>query len=176
MNYGAQPDWISIGPYSGYLFTMDVHEIELHLDAAGLNDGTYRTCVVIDNNSADRLIPVPITLRVGQTLVEESTARGSLPRSFLSVNYPNPFNASTRIAYRVGSPGPGGELAHVRLAVHNILGQLVRELVDEPQGAGSYSVWWDGRDERGMDVASGVYLCRLQVEDIRQTSKMLLVR
>ncbi len=176
VNYGAQPDWISIEPNSGYLFTMDVDEIELHLDAAGLNDGTYRTCVVIDNDSADRLIPVPITLRVGQTPVEESTAKGSLPRSFLSVNYPNPFNASTRIAYRVGSPGSGGELAHVRLAVHNILGQLVRELVDEPQGAGSYSVWWDGRDERGMDVASGVYLCRLQVGDIRQTSKMLLIR
>ena len=175
-NYGAQPDWISIGPYSGYLFTNDVHQIELHLDAAGLNDGTYRTCVVIDNNSADRLIPVPITLRVGQTPVEERTAKGSLPRSFMSVNYPNPFNAGTRIAYRVSSPGPGGELAHVRLAVHNILGQLVRELVDEPQDAGSYSVWWDGRDERGMDVASGVYLCRLQVGDIRQTSKMLLIR
>ena len=74
----------------------------------------------------------------------------------LQSNHPNPFNASTRIPYRLASPGP------VRLVIFNALGQPVRTLVDEFQVAGPYVVPWDGRDDRGRRVANGAYLYRLQ--------------
>jgi hypothetical protein len=93
----------------------------------------------------------------------------------LSQNYPNPFNPATTIRFKVE-----GERLKVpiptTLKIHNVLGQLVRTLVDEPKWTGSYTVIWDGKDDRGSEVASGVYLCKLQVGDQSQTKKMVLIR
>ena len=73
-------------------------------------------------------------------------------------NYPNnPFNPDTTIRFGLASP------SEVRLTVYNGLGQRVRPLIDEEQPAGGDEQNWDGRDDSGQDVASGVYLCRLEV-------------
>ena len=69
--------------------------------------------------------------------------------SGLDPNFPNPFNTSTQIVYRLASPGP------VRLTIYNILGQPIRTLVDQSQPAGSYQVRWDARDQRGTALAGG---------------------
>ena len=89
--------------------------------------------------------------------------------SSLDPNYPNPFNSSTQIPYRVSAPGP------VRLVIYNTLGQPVRTLVDAVQAAGAYQVPWDGRDHRGARVANGVYLYRLQAGEIARVRKMLVL-
>ena len=89
--------------------------------------------------------------------------------SGLQSNYPNPFNSSTQIPYRVRTPGP------VRLVIYNALGQSVRTLVDEFQAAGAYQVSWDSRDQRGVRVANGVYLYRLQAGAIAQVRKMIVL-
>ena len=97
-------------------------------------------------------------------------AKATLPvASGLDPNYPNPFNSSTQIPYRVSAPGP------VRLVIYNTLGQPVRTLVDEIQAAGAYQVPWDGRDHRGARVANGVYLYRLQAGEIAWVRKMLVL-
>ncbi len=97
-------------------------------------------------------------------------AKATLPvASGLEPNYPNPFNSSTQIPYRVSTPGP------VRLVIYNVLGQPVRTLVDEIQAAGAYQVPWDGRDHRGARVANGIYLYRLQAGSISQVRKMLVL-
>ena len=70
-------------------------------------------------------------------------------------NRPNPFNASTRIAYSLAAGG------RVRLEIYNVLGQAQQTLVDQVQAAGVYQVSWNGRDQRGAAVAAGVYLVRL---------------
>ena len=70
--------------------------------------------------------------------VEEGSAVSNL-----SPNFPNPFNSSTQIAYRLAAPGP------VRLEIYNALGQAVRTLVDEVQAVGFYQVGWDARDRSG---------------------------
>ena len=90
--------------------------------------------------------------------------------SGLDPNYPNPFNASTQIAYRLATPGP------VRLTIYNILGQPVRTLVDQSQPAGSYQVRWDARDQQGTALASGVYLVRLRYPGGEQTRRLLLLK
>lgn len=177
VDYGEPPDWISLEyPPSGLLSPDSTDQIILHLDASGLSNGVYRSGLVIGNNSPDRYLSVPVTMRVGQTPVEGDETAAGLPHPGLSVNYPNPFNAGTRIAYQVGSRSYGRDVQPVRLIIYNLLGQRVRKLVDEKQGPGSYSVWWDGRDAGGVELASGVYMCRLEVGDFRQMRKMVLLR
>ena len=114
----------------------------------------------------------------------------SLPRAFaLSQNYPNPFNPSTTIRYDIpvanGSDDPGRrgpeavpeeEGVPVRLFIYDIRGRLVRRLVNEEKDPGRYQVHWDGRDDRGASVSSGVYLYRLQAGDFVSTKKMVMVR
>ena len=97
-----------------------------------------------------------------------------LPETFaLFSNYPNPFNPRTVIEYAVPASGAGEA---VRLEVYNIVGQRVRLLVDARQAAGFYRVTWDGTNEAGMPVASGVYVYRLQAGRFSQVRRMLLLK
>ncbi len=94
-------------------------------------------------------------------------------------NYPNPFNPVTSIQYCVGSrqtEAADNSTQHVTLKVYNLLGQLVRTLVDEPKSQGSYEVLWDGKDQNGEEVSSGVYFYRLKASDYVQTKKMILLK
>jgi immune inhibitor A len=88
----------------------------------------------------------------------------------LRQNHPNPFNPSTRIEYTVPRDG------QVKLEIFNLLGQRIRTLVDEGQKRGSYSVGWDGADEDGTFVPTGVYLYRLRADDFEGTNKMILLK
>lgn len=94
----------------------------------------------------------------------------SLPEEYLlAQNYPNPFNASTTISYQIPSA------THVTLSVYNLLGQEIRRLVDAQQSAGDNAVSWNGMDEDGYHVSSGVYLYRLQCGDRSFTRRMLVL-
>ncbi|MFQ6002794.1 MAG: FlgD immunoglobulin-like domain containing protein [Candidatus Zixiibacteriota bacterium] len=62
------------------------------------------------------------------------------------------------------------------MKIYNVLGQLVRTLVNEPKESGTYEVIWDGRDDNGNEVASGIYFYRLQAGDFTEAKKMLLLR
>ena len=104
-------------------------------------------------------------------MVEEHQA-ASLPLHFgLAQNYPNPFNSSTVIGF---------DLPHsdeIELSVHNLMGQKVAELIDGLRAAGAYALHWDGRDDGGRELASGVYVYRLQAgNELVETRKMALVR
>ncbi|MBI5472564.1 MAG: T9SS type A sorting domain-containing protein [Ignavibacteriae bacterium] len=80
-----------------------------------------------------------------------------LPTSFdLAQNYPNPFNPTTTIRYALP------EAARVNLSIYNVLGQRVAELTNEIQNAGFYNVIWNGRNEAGAQVATGVYFYRIE--------------
>ncbi len=107
-----------------------------------------------------------------QENVTSVEATPPLPTEFsLGQNYPNPFNAFTRIQY--GLPGP----SRVSLVVFNVLGQKVRTLLERrSQEAGFHSVDWDGRDDSGREVGSGLYVYRLQAGDFVQAKKMTLLR
>ncbi len=85
-------------------------------------------------------------------------------------NRPNPFNPVTTIEYSVADAGP------LALNVYSVGGQLVRTLVDGQVDAGSYSVAWDGRDQRGVPVASGVYYYKIEAPEFTQTRKMVLMK
>jgi len=94
-----------------------------------------------------------------------------LPEGFsLTGNYPNPFNPSTSISFTLPASG------QVSLAVYDITGRTVRELVSGSMPAGAHSVTWDGRDENGTVVSSGVYLSRLVQGKNSVSRRMLLVK
>ncbi|MBC6952446.1 T9SS C-terminal target domain-containing protein, partial [candidate division KSB1 bacterium] len=100
------------------------------------------------------------------TKVEENKTSAQAPGDFaLSQNYPNPFNPSTKIDYAVTKTGL------VRLAVYNVIGQKVATLVDGVRTAGSYTVTWEA-----SNLASGVYVYRLEAGGQVYTRKLLLAR
>jgi len=90
-------------------------------------------------------------------------------------NRPNPFNPSTVIDFAIDNSGTAG-LENVKLQIYNILGQNVTTLIDEPLPTGQYSVTWDGTDDNGSAVASGVYLYRLKIGEASKTKKMMLLK
>jgi hypothetical protein len=93
------------------------------------------------------------------------------PTAFaLLPSYPNPFNPVTTIPYAVP------EASEVRLAVYNILGQEVVELIRAEHQPGHYRIAWAGRDAAGRPVASGVYLVRMQAGNFSQVNKMILMK
>ncbi len=97
----------------------------------------------------------------------------ALPKAFaLSQNFPNPFNPSTTIAFDI----PEGKEVSVRLNVYNMRGQLVRTLVNELKSEGSYQIQWDGTDNYGRRVSSGVYFYRITTGEFSQTRKMVILK
>jgi hypothetical protein len=113
--------------------------------------------------------------RMAWTDVEEDETESGHGRQFsLLPNFPNPFNPDTRIRYSVH--GTSDHPAEITLAVYNVLGQKVRTLVSGPREPGTHEVIWDGRDDGGQSLASGIYFCRLEAEDFTETKKMLLIR
>ena len=96
-----------------------------------------------------------------------------LPKAFsLGQNNPNPFNPATTISYSI----PEGGSVRVTLKIYDLRGRLVRSLFDELRQPGSFSVFWDGKDNVGHQVSSGVYLYRMQARDFVQTRKMVLLK
>jgi hypothetical protein len=100
------------------------------------------------------------------------TAVGGAPglATTLHANHPNPFNPTTTIRYELAAAG------NVRLRVFDAAGRLVRTLVDTSEGAGAHDVTFDGRDDNGRPVASGVYFYRLDAGTTTQTRKMVLLK
>ncbi|MFQ5821980.1 MAG: right-handed parallel beta-helix repeat-containing protein [Candidatus Heimdallarchaeota archaeon] len=94
-----------------------------------------------------------------------------IPKTYrLSQNYPNPFNPETRIEYDLPKK------SEVKLTIYNMLGQKVVTLVNKEQVAGSHSVHWDGTNDKGVKVSSGLYLYRIEAGDFIRTKKMLLLK
>lgn len=95
----------------------------------------------------------------------------SAPRDFaLRQNYPNPFNSQTTIDYQLSETG------EVELAVYDLLGQHITTLARGIREAGAHAIKWDGRNQTGGNVASGVYLYRLSGRGFAQTKKLLLIK
>ncbi|NIR47172.1 T9SS type A sorting domain-containing protein, partial [candidate division KSB1 bacterium] len=93
------------------------------------------------------------------------------PSTFqLYQNYPNPVNPETTIRFDLPESG------HVRLSIYNMLGQKIRTLLNEIRSAGQYSIRWDGKNDFGSEVSSGVYIVRMTVGEIVKSRKLLKLK
>lgn len=120
-----------------------------------------------DNATVQKSVTVIVTGPVGV----EPVPQAALPSQFeLSQNYPNPFNPETRISFQLP------EAADVQLIVYNMLGQQVRVLVNNHLSPGFYESIWNGQNDYGIQLASGVYIYRLVTPTFQKTLKMTLIR
>jgi len=104
------------------------------------------------------------------TSVEQSD-RDLGPTVFhLGQNYPNPFNPTTTMLFSLPRK------SHVKLDIYNMRGQKVRALLNEERPAGFYEARWNGRDDNGVQVSSGVYLYRIKADGFFQTRKMIFMK
>ena len=95
----------------------------------------------------------------------------------LRQNTPNPFTAATGTRLLVEVPEVGDEVSRfVRVDVYNVRGTLVRRLLDQPLQPGRYPVAWDGRDDAGALVPSGVYIAVAEMAGVRRRVRMIFVR
>lgn len=115
----------------------------------------------IDMAAADGRTALVSFVRSGKTVPDGFT---------LYQNYPNPFNPATQIEFSLNTA------SDVRLTVYDLLGREVTSLIDTPLEAGRHSATWNGRDQHGQVVSSGVYFYRLKTESSEQTRKMILMK
>jgi hypothetical protein len=162
------PDWGVLGQYWGGLGTA--------IAAADLNNDGVDELILgepfyfFGSNKGRVYIYSGDTAFVS---VEDEEEEHILPHQLtLEQNYPNPFNANTVIRYSLDV----SRSTHTTLKIYNILGEEVRTLVDKRQSKGEYQVSWNGKDNHGKEVASGIYFYRLRVGDRSETRKLLLLK
>jgi len=159
-------DWLQLDSMSGNLAVGETDDIHVTFDATDLVEGSYEAEIrVVNNAGASVSVPVMLIVNESGTGVENVPAR-----VFLARNHPNPFNPKTSI--RFGLPEAGS----VRLAVYDMSGRLVRVLVSGELSTGTHELIWDGRDDAGEQVSSGIYFARLRAGDIRLNRKMVLLK
>lgn len=114
----------------------------------------------------------PVVITEAGTAVDVSTGIGDDVRHVysLSQNFPNPFNPVTVVQYSLAQKG------HVRIAVYDVSGRVVRVLVDEERDAGPHSLVWDGRNNDGDELASGIYFVRYRAGTASFWKKAALLR
>ncbi|MFQ5706966.1 MAG: FlgD immunoglobulin-like domain containing protein [bacterium] len=143
-----------------------------HLGGAVVNGAITLALRLNFANTADWIDIGAIGIVVSPTVtsVPEQNETGSPSNFSLGQNYPNPFNPSTTIDYDVQQKGS------VRIDIYNSLGQPVRTLVDGIKPEGSYHATWDGRDNKGLLLPSGVYYYQMRVGDHTSARRMLLLK
>lgn len=188
-----RPGWAKVDSMQGWIQPGESKTLNLIFDPLTYPRGVYHADLIIEswdkNHQLETLI-IPMTLGIDTTIDTATSVDWSESESpdkiALLQNSPNPFNPLTSIQYLVGG-GSGkvavGELRtadggqfHTTLKIYNILGQKVRTLVDELKRPGNYEVVWDGKDDHGIEVASGIYLCKLTVDSYQKINKMVLLK
>jgi len=122
---------------------------------------------------AESVVPLELRDAIGNTWNYNITVKANSTKQpaadALIGNYPNPFNPDTVISYSLATS------RNASLVVYNALGQKVRTIVDGQHEAGKFAVKWDGKDDMGRLVSSGVYYCRLMAERFTETKKMVFM-
>ncbi|MBN1630357.1 MAG: DUF1565 domain-containing protein [Thermoleophilia bacterium] len=161
--------WLSWDPVGGLIDYYGTGEVNIVANATGLEEGAYTSALlVLGDDPSQPQVPVPITLNVTSTGIEEE----GVPRDYaLHANHPNPFNPITTISYDLPVAGK------VELSVYNVAGRLVRSLIrDQVRPAGRHAVTWDGCDDNQEEVASGVYFYRIEAGEFRDMRQMVLLK
>jgi hypothetical protein len=129
---------------------------------------TYQIADVEEGTNKETLHPA-ITIMA----TKEALQAKEIPEAFaLHANYPNPFNPTTTIEFDV----PVGTYNYTSLRIYDVSGKLVKTLIDEPMEPGYHSVIWDGKDDNGKSVNSGVYIYKMTTESYHKTRRCILLK
>jgi hypothetical protein len=159
--------WINLNMSSGTLAQGQSQEIIIHFNTDDVPQEVHSCNIVITSDSWDGKT-IPITL----TPIVNDNDPGYIPAATaLQQNYPNPFNPETVIPYSISETAN-----RVTLKIYNMKGQLINTLKDAPAAIGNYKLTWNGTDESGSSVSSGIYFYKLAVDGNTLTRKMILIK
>jgi len=168
--HSAHGDVTDLLRYSGedYAELLPNEWIDLEFTAPPLQEGMQRSFVFVSRGRYDA-IEQKQAVKAGTTETQASTHNA--PVSFrLEQNFPNPFNPMTVIRFSLP------DQMQVKIVLYDVLGRLVRTLVDKELPAGDREVMWDGKSDGGVNAPSGVYLCRITAGRETAVRRMLLVK
>ncbi len=177
LGYGSK--YNAGGPTADIVADIDF-EIRIETSAASSNDNSVTRNPDGDISIGDPFVEhvsiseanfSPGTTIDGNTVVSVDESQVQVPEEYsLGQNYPNPFNPSTEIKFSMPENGV------VSLKVYNLLGSEIKTLTRGNFSAGTHSVIWDGTNEQGISVSTGVYIYRLEVNNFIQTNKMMFLK
>jgi hypothetical protein len=131
-----------------------------------LQNSVYTGTLIINSDDPNALVNTIPLYGTGQPVANDDPV--AVLVTSLKGCYPNPFNPTTTISFSIKEKTP------VELIIYNILGQKVRTLVNQPLEPGEHSIVWNGTDNKGRSVASGIYFYRMKAGNYSETKKMVL--
>ena len=170
------PSGIAVDPYRGKIYWTDLNPGRIHrANLNGTDAEDFLTGIIWGRFIALDLTQAIESWSVVNLQGKQPTLWGRIRGNALLPNFPNPFNPETWIPYQLS------EAAHVRIRIYDVAGQLVRTLDLGTKLASSYlsregAAYWDGRNNMGESVSSGVYFYTLEAGDYRRTRRMTVVR
>lgn len=166
VNYLSGDSWILLD--TTYMYSLEAGEsynISVPISSTGLTNTTVIAELIFENNTGPDVI-VPVTMIVNDSL---SVALEIISEITQISNHPNPFNPSTTIEFSIHSD------SQIVLSIHNVKGQKIKTIIQNEYTKGSHSIVWDGDDESGEFVGSGIYLYKLSVNGKTEAIKKCLL-
>ena len=166
----AAPFMVLLPPTSGSIQPGDVQNMGTRVYGLDVEDTTYTAVMEFASNDVNNPI-VAIPVQVYVTPPVGINTDDQIPFTFaVGHNYPNPFNPTTTIKYQLP------QMSDVKLVIYNVLGQKVRTLINRQVEAGYHTVVWDGHNDSGQQVATGLYIYKFEASDYVKTMKMMLLK
>lgn len=162
-----QPDWISLEQYEGSIEENETDTVKIYFNTSGMNIGNYDCLLNILYNYYN-YDSVPVYLEVTPLINIEDNLQQKSPA--ISDNYPNPFSNSTTFEIFLNEP------SEIIIEIYNINGQLVKTIAKGNVLSGLHTFKWDGRNNNGVELESGIYFYQLKADKNVLRKKMVLVK
>jgi len=166
-NFGISNTWVSIANPSGSLMHNQSGAVNVNINAAGLAPKTY-LCDLIARDFYNNKVVIPVTLHVSWPVAISGAA--AMEGCGLKNNFPNPFSGETQIRFDLMAS------RDVILEIYSLQGILLRTWRLAALPAGDHFRIWDGKDDQGHLLPSGVYTCRMKTNDYQGFLKLILIR
>ncbi|MDP5957122.1 MAG: T9SS type A sorting domain-containing protein, partial [Candidatus Marinimicrobia bacterium] len=160
-------EWLTISPENGTIPAYNTELIQVNISTLFMNYGEYNGTIEIETSVG--VFYVEVTIIVAELNIDNDIA--GIPHTFkVHENFPNPFNPVTKVQIDVP------EFGHAIIQVHDVSGRLITTLVNEELRPGFHSIQWNGKNQLGESVSSGVYILNVRFENLNISQKMLLVK
>ena len=160
--------WAELPMHTASITTSGMQDFKLRVQVTDAGEETAQDEIYVSVGALKSMSRLRSVARASAIPVKEQVSNNRRP--LYGASYPNPFNPSTTIKFELPQE------TRVLITVYDLWGRCLRTLVDGRKPKGVNTIEWDGHDARGMDVSSGVYLCRIQAPSLDRTIKMTLVR
>ncbi len=141
--------------------------LQLSVSFIPTGSGTFEKTLTLNTDATTPTITINLS-GIGEVVSNDDNALQTI--TALKGNFPNPFNPTTEIAYSLKETGK------VKIEIYNLKGQLVKTLVNDTMPQGEHRITWNGKDQRGNGVASGIYMYRMETPSYTKTKKMMLMK